>query len=122
MESPPEIEGIIGWLVWAVLALSSALLALWNKHITGRIGRVESKASVNVSALHRRSEFCHQLELNIKDRFSTHEMEERDRADKHSQEVRDEFGILRRRVEDGHREILAQIAEINIRDKKRNGE
>lgn len=104
MASPPEVDGIIGWLIYAVLGLGTALLALWNKHIVGRISRVETKASSNVSSLH-------QVELSIKDRFASHEKEERDRADTHSREVREEFKALSKRVEDGHREILEKLAE-----------
>ena len=106
MDSPSTNDGILDWLIWAILFLVSAFLTLWNKVITGRLSKVEKKTSTNVDVIHA-------VQLSISQRFAEHEKEERDRDEAHSREVREEFKELRAHVEKGHREILKKIGKLN---------
>ena len=109
-----EHEGIIQYLVYVVMGLLSTIFAGWNKHITGRIGRVEKKARDNDGSI-QKTHMC------IHKRFATHEREERDRSDRHAADIAQEFKELRKDVNDGHGTILKEVNALALEIRNGHG-
>jgi len=95
-------QGVIEWLLYAVMALVTTLFGIWNKHISGRIKKIEDTQDNQWSAIHR-------AELNLNKQFADHEIEERDRDANHAADVSREFKELRQEINTGHNAILKEV-------------
>ena len=104
MASPPNLDGIVGWLVWAFIATSTAFFSLWNKQMTGRIGRVEQQASTTEESIHK-------IEIGLSKKFSDYEIRQRDRQEAILKDIQLEFKDVRNRIDHGHRDIMKMLTD-----------
>lgn len=109
-----ETQGLTEWLVYMVIGLVTALTALRDKYITGRLKRVETLAEDNEDSIRG-------IELGIAEKFADHEKEERDRDELHAKDVSREFKELRRDVNTGHTAILKEVSLLARQIRNGNG-
>ncbi len=97
-----EPDGLFQYLIYLIVALCSTIFGVLSKQLTGRIGRVEKKATDNHDGLHH-------MEIGMHNRFTEHETQDRKRDEDKRKELKRDFERLENRIETGHAEILKEI-------------
>ncbi len=113
VSDPVTHQGLNDWLVYVIGSLVTAVVVLWNTHISSRIKKQEDTSDNQWSAIHA-------SELRIVEKFIEHEKEERTRDAEHDAAVAAEFKELRKDVNEGHKAILKEVNHL-AREIRRNG-
>lgn len=103
MDGPAD-DGIISYLIWMVVGLCSLVFTLVQKHFGTRVKQVED----DVEKMEDHHDAC---QMNLaKDRREWDRKFEARRL-----ENKEDFRLLHKKVEDGHRQILTELRKNNGR-------
>lgn len=114
-------QGLTEWLVYMVIGLVTALTALRDKYIAGRLGKVEKQSDENEKDIRSIKQHDNQIELGIAEKFADHEKEERDRQELLAKDVTGEFKELRKDMNTGHSAILREVNALAREVRNGNG-
>ena len=101
----PTANGIINWLIYVVVGLTTFIFGVLSRNMNGRMVKVEDASEACDSSLHK-------IEIGIHTRFTEHERDELKRSERRRAEAKADFLRLEKKVETGHKEIIDRMNEI----------